>query len=121
MSTAVANDQNNEVSAFERLGFFQRRQLGFTVSAVREATVKLAKAGEIKAVAAGVDAIEAGAWKQGVLEAIAAQIIQDNVGAWRELAGTSERDWSEFFNQLISFLERLMPFIQMLLTIFGGL
>lgn len=123
MSTAVTETGvvSREASAFERLGFFQRRKLGFTVSAVREATTKLAKAGEIKPVAAGVDDVEAGAWRQGVLEAIAAQIIQDNVGAWRELAGTNERDWSEFFNQLISFLEKLMPFIQMLIQIFGGL
>lgn len=117
MSTVSAT----EVSAFERLGFFQRRQLGFTRPAVHEAVVKLIRAGSIKAVAAGVDGVEAAAWKQDVLEAIAAQIIQDNVGAWRELAGANERDWSEFFNQLIAFLEKLMPFIQMLLTIFGGL
>lgn len=121
MSTAVANNQNNEVSAFERLGFFQRRQLGFTRPAVHEAVIKLIEAKEIKAVAAGVDGVEYDAWKQNMLEAIASQIMQDHVGAWRELAGANERDWSEFFNQLIAFLERLMPLIQMLLTIFGGL
>jgi hypothetical protein len=118
MSTAAAY---GEVSAFERLGFLQRRQLGFTRPAVRDAAIQLIRAGEIKAIAAGVDGIEASAWKQDVCEAIATKIMQDNIGAWKELAGTNERDWSEFFAALIAFVEKLMPIIQMLLTIFGGL
>ncbi len=110
---------SREVSAFERLGFFQRRQLGFTRPVVRQAAIDLIRAGEIRTLSAAADASEGVAWQTDVCEAIATKIVQDNIGAWRELAGTDERDWSEFFAQLMAFIEKLMPFIQMLIQIFG--
>jgi len=87
------------------LGLLQRRRLGLTVANVAAKVRELEKAGALT----GIVAVDAAA--------VAQALLNENPELYQKEAG---RDWQEFFDALISFLEKLIPLILKLIEIFGG-
>lgn len=105
----------------EGLSRAQARRLGFTRLAAMRATMKLARDGELIDTT-GLEGEELEAANADNREAIAAQIMFDHADEWKKVGADGDgRDWASFFEALAAFLERIMPLIQMLIEMFGGL
>jgi len=83
-------------ASVERLGFFQRRQLGLTLINVSRKNLK--DSGEIRD---GMD-------NATMALAVANALIAEEPEAYKAAAG---RDWSTFFESLIAFLEKFIPLL----------
>ncbi len=100
----------------DRLTLRERRKMGFTRLNVILATRRLAARGELPSTR-GLTGDDLAAARAEIKDAIAFEILGDNIQAWNETVGDGN-DWGAFFEQLLAFLERLMPLI---LQLFGGL
>jgi hypothetical protein len=98
-----------------QLSLRQRREMGFTRLAVIRATTRLARAGQLPSTR-GLSGEDLAAAREEIKDAVAAEIMGDNVQAW----ASAGADWESFFAQLLAFLEKLMPIILQLISIFGG-
>lgn len=84
----------------DRLGLLQRRRLGLTVAAVAEAHRAAVADGEIdEDMPASVRSI-----------VVAERLVAANPQGYAAEAG---RDWAEFFEQLLAFIEKLLPIIML--------
>jgi len=90
-----------------RLGFMERRRLGFTVPAVIEAARKVGKP-QLD----GLPGEEVAAARQEFAEAIALEVMGAHATEWAPIVQEG-RDWAAFFEALMKFIEMIMPFIMM--------
>lgn len=103
---AQAKAVEAEAETASRLGIIERRKLGLTFANALRIARKLHAEGTL------VDDDSETAAAQ-----VAAAMVAENPQAFKAVAG--ERDWSAFFDQLIAFLEKLMPLILQLIQIFA--
>lgn len=89
----------------ERLGLLKRIKLGLTVKNLTPIVKDLKAKGELTG-DSSVDSIT-----------VAKALMEKNPQLFKAEAGA---DWEEFFDALISFLEKLLPLILQLIEIFGG-
>jgi len=92
--------------AVGRIGVIERRKLGMTFANALRVARKLHAEGTLV-----TDDPETAAAQ------VAAAIVAENPVAFQSTVG--ERDWSEFFAQLIAFFEKMMPLILKLIEIFS--
>jgi hypothetical protein len=90
----------------------ERRRLGFTRIAVIRSAWKLSKARQLPQVNGSMDPDA----RIDLAEAIAADIMGENLDAWGELCGD---DPQGFMDELLAFIEMLMPLILKILALFG--
>lgn len=88
----------------ERLGLLDRRRLGLTLPALIPVVKELQAAG----VLSGDPSTDAAA--------VAQYLLEKNEQLYREAAG---RDWQAFFEALLAFLEKVIPLILKLISLFG--
>lgn len=93
----------------QRLGLFKRRKLGLTIKNITPIVKQLDADGQLTG-EASVDAVT-----------VAQKLIAENPQGFKDAAGNQPGDWQEFFDALIDFLEKLIPIIQMLISLFGGI
>jgi len=93
-------------AAVNRLGFFERRQLGLTLVNVGRVMKQLKEAGEITD---GMDAAT-------IAAAVANAMVAENPEGFKAAAG---RDWQIFFEAVIAFLEKFIPLLLTILGLFG--
>lgn len=93
-----------------RLGVIQRRKLGLTFENALRVAKKLHQEGTLVTDDA-----------QTATAQVAAAMVAENPETFKAAASEDGRDWEQFFNALVSFLEKLMPLILQLIEIFGGI
>ena len=93
-----------------RLGVLERRKLGLTFGNALRIARKLHSEGSLISDDAQTAAAQ-----------VAAAMVTENPELFKTAVADGQRNWEEFFNSLISFLEKLMPLILQLIEIFGAL
>ena len=93
-----------------RLGVIERRKLGLTFGNALRVARKLHSEGSLVTDDSQTAAAQ-----------VAAAMVAENPELFKATVADGERNWEEFFNSVVSFLEKLMPLILRLIEIFGAL
>jgi hypothetical protein len=82
----------------KRMSFRERRKLGFTFVNVRRVVKEMDAAGEL-------DRDD----PDGIAAQVMARLIAEKPAEFQKVA--AERDWAEFFDALLAFIEKILPII----------